>query len=884
MRRRIDETPTGLRAREILAEVTFGPYDLPPTEINQNAPEIIDTIESHPYGPHRARLLDSVLTGMEGATTGDTVQDCLESWTLLLRPGTERLVHEIAQLPPSEELSPTICKLLLLGLRNPNGRLAYASASAIASRFTSDGLGTDQERGILLSGLLSILSDPPSSVAQAAALVALALEWRDEPVVAEILNEARGHSVPSVRIVSLSDSLGVLNETFSVTSADSRRDIQRVSDAESEWLLEQIKFSDPMESHDDLLVAVVSEAARRSDWIRQNLFERLKSESSSYRRSNELIWEVVLNVMPNDDDVVDLVCEELRSKSHTGLVLRLFRHGEQLLADAYPAESPKVHLVSAAIEDRLRKFGAGTRVRELIALASVYQGTVIKESLLEALRTSPSPHWVAEALITHFRDHSDVRDALRAMLMGEAVRASKIANVATRILTTPEIIPRLLEILRDLSRGTESGIGRYDIVASSLVQACTENDIESAAELDSITAEALRLTPSTPYPERGDPWHILAVGFYPASASKEALAALEHMKELPHELYLSAFRHDPDLVKPFLEGASKVLRSLPPFLRARVSQSLADRAVSPDLVLRFTCQWADEEYEPNKSVASLAYHRALMRAREEGYVDNEQWSKAVDHLREQALSYEWDNEARRRGAWLGACVCGELSILTDLKETEEEAFPVGVDLDDWLYGPDRTLLQQIALHWEEFREKFGDTLLARLRGIRESNSTSDVWNSLSLVADQDAQLQQELEVALSDDSALLQRNGILVWFVTRASASAEAVADALVSHIYEVDNPNENLVSILVAEFDRLGVNREELQDRLEHALRGDRWNLENPALESLAVLFPEHTMVRQAWSEILAYLPLIRIAESEVSEIECILLLPMRLLRVRRF
>ena len=161
VRKQIDETPAGLRAREILAEVTFGPYGLPATDINQNIPEIIDVIETHPYGPHRARLIDSVLAGLEGAATGDTVRDCLERWTLLLRPMSEGLVREIAQLSPDEELSPIICKLLLLAVRNPNSWIAYASASAIASRFANDGPGTDQERSNLRSGLLDILSDPP---------------------------------------------------------------------------------------------------------------------------------------------------------------------------------------------------------------------------------------------------------------------------------------------------------------------------------------------------------------------------------------------------------------------------------------------------------------------------------------------------------------------------------------------------------------------------------------------------------------------------------------------------------------------------------------------------------------------------------------------------
>ena len=115
VRQRIDETPTGLRAREILAEVTFGTYDLPATDINQSVPEIIDVIETHPYGPHRVRLLDSVLAGLEGAATGDTVQECLERWTLLLRPVSEGLVGEIAQLSPADEFSPNHLQVAPIG-------------------------------------------------------------------------------------------------------------------------------------------------------------------------------------------------------------------------------------------------------------------------------------------------------------------------------------------------------------------------------------------------------------------------------------------------------------------------------------------------------------------------------------------------------------------------------------------------------------------------------------------------------------------------------------------------------------------------------------------------------------------------------------------------
>ena len=519
-------------------------------------------------------------------------------------------------------------------------------------------------RGYLISSQI-----PPPGVAQAATLVALALEWRDDPIVVDILNEARGHAEPCVRIVSLGDSLGVLHATFSGTRPDPEADIGRVTDTECEWLLEQITGLDRMEFHDGLLVATVSEAARGREWIQENLFDGLKSESGSYSRS-ELIWDVALNVMADDERVVGLVCEQLRSEEHSRLFLRISSGGARLLANAYPPESPKVHLVGEAIEDRIEKFGASSGGPELLFLASVYQGLVMKKVLLEDLAASPWPHWAAEALATHFSGHSDVREALNAMLMGEAERASMIANVATRALKTTEVVPRLLEILRNLNSHTESGLGRYDIVASGLVQSCKEQGIASGPELDSIAAESLRLMPSTPHPLHGDPRHLLAVGLYPASASKAMLADLGELRDTPFELYLSAFRHDPCLVKPFLVMASKAFRSLPPFLRSHVCQSLAERAVSPGLVIDLTRQWANEDYRPNKSVASLAYHRALLRAKEEGYVGDEEWSQSVGHLREQALQYGWDNEARRRGAWVGACVCGELSTLRNLQETK----------------------------------------------------------------------------------------------------------------------------------------------------------------------------------------------------------------------
>ena len=53
-------------------------------------------------------------------------------------------------------------------------------------------------------------------------------------------------------------------------------------------------------------------------------------------------------------------------------------------------------------------------------------------------------------MVEHFSDHPDVKDILRTMLMGSATQASRIANVAAKVLSTEELVPRLLNMLRDL--------------------------------------------------------------------------------------------------------------------------------------------------------------------------------------------------------------------------------------------------------------------------------------------------------------------------------------------------------------------------------------------------------------------------------------------------
>ena len=562
----------------------------------------------------------------------------------------------------------------------------------------------------------------------------------------------------------------------------------------------------------------------------------------------DLVWSVTLNTFGDDSRVVDLVCGQLRSEGSSGLAVHITMN-PRLLASVYPVDSPHNGRVSAAIEDRVHR-STNITDYELFGLATVDHGPKMKRALLDDLLASSWPHWAADSLAEFFSDDGEAHAALRSVLMGDPVRASKIANVATKVLDAGETIPRLLAILRKLGESARAGSERYDFVASALVQSRREQGIGPGPELEAVATEALALMSTAQSPVYGDPRYEIAAGFYPSEASREILADLADVQDCPLVPYLRAFRDEPEQTRSWLGKAATILRSLPAYLRGRVCESLADRAITPELILHLTRRWADDVSKPNKSIASLAYHRGLLKHRQEGHIDDCEWNSALTYLGEQASCYGPDHPARRRAAWVGMCVCKEWSVLEGRVETIGEADPVGVSMADPLYGPDGILLQQIASRWEDLRTEFGDTLLPRLSGVRARQRENEVWDLLALVAPQNVTLQQELERAVTDNPELLKLNGVLAWFVTRRNRNTDTVADALVSRLRAGSGHGKNLASAFLAEPERISLPREELQSHLENALSRFPAPFGDPALEALALLDPENPAVHAAWQE----------------------------------
>ena len=840
---RIGETPAGLCAREFLAEITFGPYGLPVDAVRTNATDIIKVVESHAYGPHRARLLDAMLSGLSGPLTRSIIWDCLERWTLLVEEPSRELVSQISKIPPDTGLSETVCSLLVFALRNADRYDAFDNASTIAVRCST--IGTDEERLCLRAALLSILADPPSGLVQAAALVALTLGWRQDTEVAAILDEARSHPDEQVRVVALCNALNVLTDVFPGTTGISRPVAQVLTDSEKEWLIEHLWIQERPEIHFGMLVAAISAVVQGDQALLNELMDFNSCPEVSHFGS-EVPSAVMLRAFADNETLANWVCDQICSEGLNRLKQQIRIGDLDPLVSAYRKGSPYKDRVAESIEYFLRSTDTELMDRTLYSLAAIDQGPVMREALLKELGSSSSfPHWAASALDEHFIEDVGALVELRSMIMGDPARASMVANAASGVLGPDDSIKRLMDILRSLDASPRSGGPRYDIVASALIRAYRELGPTAKRDVEHVMREAIDLIPKSLNWLYGNPRLSLAAELYPAEGSAEILNEIAERQDRPLAVFLSVFREDPENLNRFLVDASKTLRSLPAYLRAHICWRLAERGIEPKLVRELTSRWADERSGPNKSVSSLAYHQALTKVRREQPDYDELWAFALTHLGEQASVYGFHYEERRRAAWVGMCVLEDWSPVLDRLRASTRTASVSVGLTDHLNGPDRILLQQIAATWEKLRSTFGDQLFTLLSGPLESGSLDPVWNSLAVVATENRLLERELENELVTNPQLRTLGGIFLWNVSRRVSGSTEISEILISLMRDSRYSYEEPVRYLLDQPERIGLQPEQLQGALEQAARG---SYDGPAIEALAALFPDHHLVQTAW------------------------------------
>lgn len=839
----VGETPEGLRAREILAEATFGPYDVPGSDVRRFTTEIVEAVERHPYDGHRSRLMVSVLSGLEAGTTRETVIESLSRWTMHVRRPSPALSWQLAHLAPHDSLTEPVRTLLLAALRYEDVNIAYSAAAAVTARCGEDGNATALERDTYRTELLRTIAYPPSGLTAAAALTALALEWDDDELVRAALEAGRESRDEGIRIVALSHAMGVLRAGM-FDEPLGGCDASAISDGERRWLADRLRMDGGLRDvHGGLLAASVAAAVRGEEGALDYCVRRVERRTGM---GVDLVLSVAVRVFADSDRLAEAVCNEFRTQEHL-LFGRLTSRYDSHMAEAYGPGSPHHGRVASAIEEHLERFGGRHRDVELHDLAAIDQGPRMRQALLQGLAESSTPHWAAGALADHFLDEEGVRESLESMLAGDPARASQVANAAPEVLDDDVAIERLLDVLRGIAQLDLQRRVRPDIAAGALIRVCQEQNLTDGPEAETIATEAISLMPDEPDGLLGDPTYDLAVAFYPSDASRKALERLALRDDHPVEPFLAAFRGEPPKAHPFVEEAATILRTLPTSLRSRICQLLADRPAERALTLELTRRWADENSHTNKSVASLTYHRALLEARHGGDLDDNTWNEAIVHLADQACAYGHDYEARRRAAWVGMCVIGDWSMIDGRMETIGDPAPVGVALADPLNGIDSTLVQQLAARWKELRARFGDALMARLSGVRESNDEPAVWAALAHGARGHPALEREVEAAVVSNPDLLRKDGVLAWFASHAKGTDQA-AQAIVSRLRSADHNSRSIGNVLVMEPERLGLDRDDLIAALEETAKQPASDWGNPALEALAALDRNHPMIRAAW------------------------------------
>jgi hypothetical protein len=845
---KVGATMSGLQARELLAEIVFGQYGLPADIINRLAPVLAECVETHSYGTHRLRLMDAIFSGLNNIATRSFVEKYLRRWALVTTRPTEELIWSVTQLPADVRLSTTIVRLLLLSLRKPDLSLVFGTATCIARRCGQGGRASIAERDALKSGLFELLADPPSGISQSAALAALALTWRDDPDVDYALKLARSHKDTNVRLVALADATGAL---LMLIGDEASSSVEPLQEFERRWLLSNTEDNNEfdLDINRKLLIDTVVQSVKGNENDLEYLLNRMEKKTDPRR---DLIWEIALKAFPNETRVVESVCDLFRSDEHL-IPLRAFMGRGEVL-NVYAPPSPQNSKVAKAIEDHLMKFENRLGDIELFVLAAVDRGPIIKNALLAGLKKPHFVHWNAAALTQYFLHDEDVRVILGEQLMGNAIRASKIANAAVSVLNTDMVVQRLLDILRELKELPNSE-GRVDFVISALIEACKARGLTSGEAGEAIGSQAIELLSGLVQQNSDlrDLEYDIDVAFYPTRAAKNSLESLASSKGHFVKPFLDAYREEPDLVAPFLDEALCNAGCLPAQMRIRLCQLLADRPASQTLVMAITKQWANEISERNKSYASMAYHHALITARNEGLVNENEWEAAKSILMREASCYGPYLEARRRAAWVGMSVIGDWSMIDGLVETRGVPVPLAVSLGESWKGPDIVLLQQISSHWSDLRSNFGKGLTDRLSGISSRNTLREIWADLSIVATQAPELERELEAAVEEDSELLKEESILTWFIFRPNRSPETMLKALCSTVINAENNLRGIADVLIAEPESVGIDRNDLRLWLESVVDIDplKGGYGNRPLEALAAAFPGHDFVKTAWKTI---------------------------------
>jgi len=837
-----DDQASALTVRELLAEAAFGGYRLPASDIRQRAAIIFDTIDTHPYLPHRQRLLSACIAGLADPTAGSLLRERLYRWTLAPQPLPPALFQYLGQVASDAELDHPVLPLLTAALTIADLPTAYSATCAIAERY-----GGANERGEVVGELRAAIRRAPTAEHVALILLGILLGWPDDPQASDLVAWAREQEVLPVRLIALSAVLGVLRRAVAAPDAPTGplAAAPTLTSDDRDWLIGQLHTSDasdnlwrPFLAH-AIVVAIQDQPATRTR-VRDSCLAILSKKNGTLG-DRALAWNVLLLGEAQDPAVLTYICEILRTDLHY-----VFFLGSQLLALAYPSNPT----VAQAVDDGLSADTSGMMDMYLHALANVDRGPVIRAELLKSV-TVGGTAWAADALATHWAEDAGVQDVLRSVLDGEPERASWVAISAVRVLGRAAAIERLLALLSSHPGG--GGRVRRDMVVQALLGACQDGGETSGPQAERIATACLEAL-DNPTDEQEASAEAAVVATLPSTAAATARAmVMLNRPQPPLPALVYGYRQDLSILQPALLQLHAVHPPLPAPLRTHLSTLLRDHAADGSLVRRFTRRWPEEPDELARSAAAAAFHVSLLRDHEDGTLPAGEWDQALAVLRDQAAAPGHMNWGRRRAAWLGALLIDQLGVMDNLREPTAVQRPAQLPLGELAGDINLLLLGEVADKWQSLRAHFGDHLFDRITGYMFSNSSSTAWDYLALVADRQPLLGRELAEAVAAEPALLDHDGVLAWYAS-THRGENGLLTTLIDHLGGDSSNARSLAAMLLAEPQALGLDPAAVQARLHEAF--GPWRPWYPpslsaALEALADGFPDDEVVRSCWASI---------------------------------
>ncbi|MEV0535129.1 NACHT domain-containing protein [Kitasatospora sp. NPDC050463] len=739
---------------ELVAEALGSGVRLTPRDVGRMCARICERVEQHPWMPHRARLLSSLV----GALTDATARRSLLPWfsrKIIARTQQPGGWYELYRPAiPAEHAAPA----LLAGLRHPSPHVRRASVLAVTKRFAGDPGMRD--------ALAALVVGAGNAQTQGAALAALVNGWPEDDRTEELVAWGRRQRATDIRAVAIRAA-----RARQAAAGDS---VVEWEDGERRWLLSALarRFS-TQRVEDDALVEMVCEAAAGDSKVRDRCFDILSGSPGSPSQvwgDNDLAWWVLLKAFGTDREVIDWAAARIASEDHS--------LDNLAIAPAHWSDEPAIR---DAVSRRLQREKSslwGTRDLARLSPTPQTRDRLIALCLSEDKWQSQN---AASALMDCFAQDTAAIDALRRKITAPDDEAAAFARVAGHALGAEAGMDRLIELLYVCGDKHVT-----DIISAigQLWRRCLESvdgsinsgfdPAQAARVLQNHSHRDLALMCLEAIPDRNyETARGWTIGMWPeipeiVEYARQALAGPE--PEVVGVLYGYGRQSGPT-ADQIVSDAVALLSPLEPELRIVAAQQLARHGVETDVVVELLEDWRSDTSQSVRRAAASTLARALApigQAVDEAGQPRHR-SEALERLRQECRTdlraYGPDLDAVRRTAWTVMLLLGDVTLLDGLTE-RHNAEPVSVDLAHAGGAPNAQLAELIAAHWSPLQQQSEGLLVERLsRGFGDSEyRRAQTWSALAPAATRSADLSRALHDAVLAHPELLLDRQVLAWY------------------------------------------------------------------------------------------------------------------------